>query len=95
MLRVVGADVWKHGWISVVTVDGWIASIDAYGTMAEDPGISYKTLIYSGVSSLSLSATSSGGTLYTVPFAVLTASGTSYTVTNSVRASDGTAYSVI
>ena len=35
MVRVVGADVWKKGWIAVVTVDGWIASIDAYDTMAE------------------------------------------------------------
>lgn len=35
MARVVGADVWKKGWIAVVTVDGWIASIDAYETMAD------------------------------------------------------------
>lgn len=35
MTRVVGADVWKNGWIAVVTVDGWIASIDAYDTMVE------------------------------------------------------------
>ena len=35
MSRVVGADVWKNGWIGVVTVDGWIASIDAYETMAD------------------------------------------------------------
>ncbi len=35
MARVVGADVWKKGWIAVVTVDGWIASIDAYDTIAE------------------------------------------------------------
>ena len=35
MVRVVGADVWKKGWIAVVTVDGWIASIDAYDTMAD------------------------------------------------------------
>ena len=35
MSRVVGADVWKNGWIAVVTVDGWIASIDAYETMAD------------------------------------------------------------
>ena len=35
MARVVGADVWKKGWIAVVAVDGWIASIDAYDTMAE------------------------------------------------------------
>ncbi len=35
MARVVGADVWKNGWVAVVTVDGWIASIDAYGTMAD------------------------------------------------------------
>ena len=35
MARVVGADVWKRGWIAVVTVDGWIASIDAYDTMAD------------------------------------------------------------
>lgn len=35
MARVVGADVWKKGWIAVVTVGGWIASIDAYDTMAD------------------------------------------------------------
>lgn len=35
MARVVGADVWKKGWVAVVTVDGWIASIDAYDTMAD------------------------------------------------------------
>ena len=35
MPRVVGADVWKNGWIAVVTVDGWIASVDAYETMAD------------------------------------------------------------
>ncbi len=35
MARVVGADVWKSGWVAVVTVDGWIASIDAYDTMAD------------------------------------------------------------
>jgi predicted RNase H-like nuclease len=35
MVRVVGADVWKNGWIAVATVDGWIASIDAYATMAD------------------------------------------------------------
>jgi predicted RNase H-like nuclease len=35
MTRVVGADVWKGGWIAVVTVDGWIASIDSYATMED------------------------------------------------------------
>lgn len=35
MTRVVGADVWKNGWVAVVTVDGWIASIDAYESMAD------------------------------------------------------------
>ncbi|MEA2024662.1 MAG: DUF429 domain-containing protein [Actinomycetota bacterium] len=35
MARVVGADVWKKGWIAVVTIDGWIASIDAYDSMAD------------------------------------------------------------
>jgi predicted RNase H-like nuclease len=35
MSRVVGADVWKKGWIAVVTVEGWIASIDAYEAMAD------------------------------------------------------------
>ena len=35
MSRVVGADVWKNGWIAVVTVGGWIASIDAYETMSD------------------------------------------------------------
>jgi len=35
MTRVVGADAWKNGWVAVVTVDGWIVSIDAYDTMAE------------------------------------------------------------
>ena len=35
MTRVVGADVWKNGWVAVVTVGGWIASIDAYETMAD------------------------------------------------------------
>ena len=35
MTRVVGADVWKDGWVAVVTVDGWIASIDAYESMSD------------------------------------------------------------
>lgn len=35
MARVVGADVWKSGWVAVVTVDGWIASIDPYDTIAD------------------------------------------------------------
>lgn len=35
MTRVVGADVWKGGWVAVVTVDGWIVSINAYETMAD------------------------------------------------------------
>ncbi len=35
MARVAGADVWKSGWVAVATVDGWIASIDAYDTMAD------------------------------------------------------------
>jgi len=35
MTRVVGADVWKNGWIAIVAVDGWIASIDAYETMVD------------------------------------------------------------
>jgi predicted RNase H-like nuclease len=38
MTRVVGADVWKNGWVAVVTVGGWIASIDAYDTMADLAG---------------------------------------------------------
>ena len=35
MTRVVGADVWKDGWVAVVTVDSWIASIDAYESMSD------------------------------------------------------------
>jgi len=38
MTRVVGADVWKNGWVAVAAVDGWIASIDAYDTMADLAG---------------------------------------------------------